>query len=73
MSVDTTVDRLVERGHAILAWERLGGSIDRLARLDYAVRHARTTDWPGRPWADERRQGIPALDLAEHERREIGR
>jgi hypothetical protein len=63
MTVEMTVDRLRERGVAMLAWEAAGGSVDRLARLDRVVRHARLTDWPGRPEdVPEFRVGVPELD-----------
>jgi hypothetical protein len=65
-----TVERLRERGRAILAWEAAGGSVDRLAALARAVRRGLTTDWPGRAPGEERRQGIPDLDLADHAARE---
>jgi hypothetical protein len=71
MTVAMTVDRLRERGRAMLSWEQAGGSVDRLARLDHLVRHGRCTDWPA-PWPGyERRVGVPDLDvLVDAERRE---
>jgi hypothetical protein len=63
MTVDMTTERLCERGKAMLAWEAAGGSVDQLARLDYVVRHARLSDWPGRPEdVPEFRVGVPELD-----------
>jgi hypothetical protein len=58
-------ERLAERGAALARWIALGGSVDRLCRLDRGVRHARVTDVPGRPAGPEPRQGIPDLDFAE--------
>ena len=72
MSVDTTIERLVERGQALLAWEGAGGSVGRLVALDRVVRHGQLTDWPGRDPGPEPRQGIPDIDLAEYERRVRG-
>lgn len=60
-----TVERLVERGNAMVAWLEAGGSVNRLATLDRRVRRGERSDWPHRPWADERRQGVPDLDLAD--------
>lgn len=57
------VERLHERGRALGAWLDAGGDVDRLAALDRRVRHAQTTDWPGRAPGPEVRNGIPALDL----------
>jgi hypothetical protein len=57
-----SVERLVERGKAILAWEAAGCSVDRLASLDRRVRHARVTDWPGlRPPGAPEWRADPAL------------
>jgi hypothetical protein len=66
--------RLHERGTALGAWIDAGGSVDRLADLDRAVRRGRVTDWPGREPGPEVRNGIPDLDLpnADREPREAG-
>jgi hypothetical protein len=58
-------ERLHERGRALGAWLDAGGSVDRLAALDRAVRRGWVTDWPGREPGEEVRNGIPDLDLAE--------
>jgi hypothetical protein len=42
-----TAARLHERGVALLRWERLGGDVEALCRLDRAVRAGRRTDFPG--------------------------
>jgi hypothetical protein len=51
-----TAERLHERGRALYALQDAGASIDRLIRLDRRVRHAQTTDWPGRPGGPEPRK-----------------
>jgi hypothetical protein len=58
-----TAERLEERGRALGAWLAAGLSIERLIRLDRAVRRGTRSDWPGRESGPEVRQGIPDLDL----------
>jgi hypothetical protein len=67
-------ERLAERGAALARWLAAGGDVDRLCRLDRAVRRARTTDWPGRPAGEpELRNGVPELDEQLRREREEGR